>query len=90
MNILSKKGVISISVMISAGLLFSTSIQAASSKKTTAAEEKVAKKDNNKFPTGCRPVGFKQSLKVLSLYPGKEGALQSMCPSMGPTSQQPS
>lgn len=78
MNILSKRGAISISMMISAGLLFSTSIQAASSKKITAAEEKVAKKENNKFPTGCTPVGFKQSLKVLSLYPGKEGALQSM------------
>ncbi|MFI4918747.1 MAG: endopeptidase IV [Legionellales bacterium] len=42
----------------------------------SAAEK--AKKDETRFPIGCKPVGYKQSLKVLSLFPGKEGALQSM------------
>lgn len=32
----------------------------------------------SKYPTGCRPVGYEEKLKVLSLFPGKEGALQSM------------
>ena len=30
------------------------------------------------LPIGCKPVGFTQHLKVLALFPGKEGALQSM------------
>lgn len=76
MNTLTKRGLISISMMILVGLLSNYPALAASSKKDAA--EKAEKKDNDKFPTGCTPVGFKQSLKVLSLYPGKEGALQSM------------
>lgn len=53
---------------------------AAPNQKTDKVAEKQAKidKENSRFPIGCRPVGFKQSLRVLSLYPGKEGALQSM------------
>ncbi|MBL7480492.1 endopeptidase IV [Legionella bononiensis] len=78
MNIITNRGFTSIAIMFLSGLLCFSSIQAAPAKKDIAAEEKVEKKDNNKFPTGCTPVGFKQSLKVLSLYPGKEGALQSM------------
>lgn len=35
-------------------------------------------KDSDRFPIGCRPVGYQQNLKVLTLLPGKEGALQSM------------
>ncbi len=61
-----------------AGLFLSTSMQAASPKKTTETEGKAAKKEDNRFPIGCKPVGFKQRLKTLSLYPGQEGALQSM------------
>lgn len=42
-----------------------------------SAEEK-AKREEMRFPIGCRPVGFKQSLRMLSLHPGEENALQSM------------
>lgn len=35
-------------------------------------------KKEERFPIGCKGVGYKQSLKVLNLFPGKEGALQSM------------
>ena len=45
---------------------------------TNAAADQVEAKDLDRFPIGCRPVGYDQSLKVLSLFPGKEGALQSM------------
>lgn len=45
-------------------------------KKLTALEK--AERESKRFPIGCRPVGYKQSLKVLTLYPGKESALQSM------------
>lgn len=34
--------------------------------------------NEGRLPTGCKPVGFKQSLKVLSLLPGEQGAVQSM------------
>lgn len=45
--------------------------------KKWSAEEK-EQKESARFPIGCRPVGFEQRLKVLSLFPGREGALQSM------------
>ncbi|WP_415582891.1 endopeptidase IV [Legionella worsleiensis] len=69
---------ISTALMLLSGMLYLMPVEAATSKKDTASQEKAEQKDNNKFPTGCTPVGFQQSLKVLSLYPGKEGALQSM------------
>ena len=47
----------------------------AASKKSTAVLD--AEKET-RYPIGCKPVGFNESLKVLSLFPGKEGALQSM------------
>ncbi len=78
MNRLSRAGIVSISMLISTGLLLSTPIQAAPSKKAAAEDGKTVKKDDSKFPIGCTPVGFKQSLRILSLYPGEEGALQSM------------
>ena len=48
-----------------------------SQKKMVSAEEK-AQKHEAQFPIGCRPVGHQLSLKVLTLYPGKESALQSL------------
>jgi hypothetical protein len=75
--ILIKKGMTSISVLILSGLL-GTMLHAANPKKISDADELAKKKDENRFPIGCRPVGFEQSLKVVTLYPGKEGALQSM------------
>ncbi|RUR19984.1 endopeptidase IV [Legionella sp. km535] len=78
MNRIINRGIASVAIICLSGVFYFTSIQAAPTKKVTASEEKGEKKDNNKFPIGCTPVGFKQSLKVLSLYPGKEGALQSM------------
>lgn len=38
----------------------------------------INKKDDAKNPIGCRDVGYEKSLRVLSLFPGKEGALQTM------------
>lgn len=55
-----------------------TSAYAAKSYKAKASEDKAEKKDNGKFPLGCTAVGYQQNLKVLTLLPGKEGALQSM------------
>lgn len=54
--------------------LHAVNAQSAASKAADVREVK----DNHRFPIGCRPVGFEQSLKVLSLFPGREGALQSM------------
>lgn len=68
----------SISLMLFVGLL-STQLEAAKAKKTDplAAQQKAAKEEA-RFPIGCIPVGHEQRLKVLSLFPGKEGALQSL------------
>jgi len=52
--------------------------QAAKSKIVKNSDEKTEKKDTDKFPLGCTAVGYQQTLKVLTLLPGKEGALQSM------------
>lgn len=75
MNTITKKTITALSFLFLCGLLI-TPLQAAK-QKTINADQK-EKKDNDRFPIGCRPVGFEQSLKVLTLYPGKEGALQSM------------
>lgn len=54
-------------------------LQAADVKPTKSlSKEEKAKRDELRFPIGCRPVGYKQHLKILTLYPGKEGALQTM------------
>lgn len=74
MNTITKKNIGAVSLLLVAGLL-STTLQASAA--AQAADER-EKKDNHRFPIGCKPVGFEQSLKMLSLYPGKEGALQSM------------
>lgn len=68
----------SVSLMAFFGLL-STELGAAQSKNNNMerAQQKTAK-DEARFPIGCRPVGYQQHLKVLSLFPGKEGALQSL------------
>lgn len=59
--------------------LLSTGLQAAKLQKRHAdvAQQKAAKEDT-RFPIGCKPVGYQQRLKVLSLFPGQEGALQSL------------
>ena len=44
----------------------------------TLTKEEKAAKEEARFPIGCRPVGYEQRLKVLTLFPGKEGALQSL------------
>lgn len=46
-------------------------------KKRLSAEEK-ARRDEMRYPIGCRPVGYKQSLRIVTLFPGKEGARQTM------------
>lgn len=56
----------------------SFSLQADSPKPAKLSKEEKAKKDELRFPIGCRPVGYENKLKVVTLYPGKEGALQSM------------
>lgn len=58
--------------------LLPLTLQAASKQTGTLSADDREQKDHHRFPTGCTPVGFKQDLKVLTLYPGKEGALQSM------------
>jgi len=75
MKRITKKGSISIVLLISLGILsFSTQVAYAQRQSSDAKE----KKDNYRFPIGCKPVGFEKKLRVLYLYPGKEGALQSM------------
>jgi|GEM_PF-882099 len=79
MNKITKTGLNSVSLMLLTGFL-AAPLQADPVKKHGAAfaADEREKKDNHRFPTGCKPVGFKQALRVISLYPGKEGALQSM------------
>jgi hypothetical protein len=59
-------------------ILVCVSSQAARKKVTQEASQEQPIKDDSKFPIGCTPVGFEQDLKILTLFPGKEGALQSM------------
>lgn len=73
---------LTILALCTAGLLCS-SLNALGQNKKQAdrAEENnavVVDKKETQFPIGCRPVGYEQKLRVLSLFPGKEGALQSM------------
>ena len=68
-----------ISLILSSGLL-STQVEAAVKpvkSKLENTQEKAAK-ELARFPIGCTPVGYQHRLKVLSLFPGKEGALQSL------------
>ncbi len=57
--------------LLTFSLIFSTEVLA---KK----EEVIDSKKEEQYPIGCRPVGYKHHLHVLSLFPGKEGMLQSM------------
>ncbi len=57
-------------------ILPANAVEVVKTKKMTPDEK--AKKESARFPIGCRPVGYEQKLKILSLFPGKEGALQSM------------
>lgn len=79
MKIITKKGVAVLSCAILAGFLnFSAQATNKKGNETEETVEKVDKKDEARFPIGCRPVGYEDSLKVISLFPGKESALQSM------------
>jgi hypothetical protein len=76
MNTIKKVTLISLVFFLG---LMSTYLAAASSKKNDFKEiQAKAEKEEARFPIGCRSVGYDESLKVLSLYPGKEGALQSL------------
>ncbi|MBA2650423.1 MAG: endopeptidase IV [Legionella sp.] len=46
-------------------------------KKLLLTEEKL-NKEETRPPIGCQPVGYDMGLKVLSLYPGQQSALQSL------------
>lgn len=69
---------ISLGVIIGLGALlsFPAGAQTPDVKKLSKAEKE--QKEAARFPIGCRPVGHDYHLKVLSLHPEKEGALQSM------------
>ncbi|HFE8340661.1 TPA: endopeptidase IV [Legionella pneumophila] len=77
MNLKSRSSITAIVVILLTSAL-NISVFAAKSNKAATAEDKAEKKDNGKFPLGCTAVGYQQNLKVLTLLPGKEGALQSM------------
>lgn len=72
MNTLKKATSIS---LILASTFLSADLVAAQVKAT--AEERAAREEA-RFPIGCKPVGYEYKLKTLSLFPGKEGALQSL------------
>jgi len=71
------KNIIKAGMVTLTAILMFTSIVADAAGKAPAATT-ATDKNENRLPIGCRPVGFEQSLKVLTLFPGKEGALQSM------------
>jgi hypothetical protein len=76
MNSLKKFTLISLMLFLGG---FSTQLLAvAQSKKKFEDAQQKAAREETRFPIGCTPVGFQQHLKVLSLFPGKEGALQSL------------
>ncbi|KGP62251.1 endopeptidase IV [Legionella norrlandica] len=77
MNRIAKDSIKTILLLLLTGAL-SFSVYASKSNTATTANDKAEKKDDAKFPLGCTPVGYQQDLKVLTLFPGKEGALQSM------------
>lgn len=72
------KKITSISLIFFLGLM-STHLEAAKPKKKDPKEVQAkTEKEEARFPIGCKPVGYEENLKVLSLFPGKEGALQSL------------
>jgi hypothetical protein len=75
MNSIIKKSGLAISFIVLSSY-FSSQLHAAS-KTTTQVKPSVDDKET-RYPIGCKPVGFETKLKVLSLFPGREGALQSM------------
>lgn len=72
MKTITRKKISIISLLLFGGFLYSPLHAAVKKSAATAAV------DETRYPIGCRPVGFSEHLKVLSLFPGKEGALQSM------------
>jgi hypothetical protein len=66
-----------ITILMVLVVFFLTPIHAAPLKNKESSAEKTIK-EMERFPIGCSGVGFEHSLKILSLLPGKEGALQSM------------
>jgi len=77
MIIITKPGVSSLSFILACGLLCSP-LYAAKNNKAATGNTVAEDEKETRYPIGCKPVGFEESLKVLSLFPGKEGALQSM------------
>jgi hypothetical protein len=77
MNIITTRGISSLSFLLACGLLCSP-LYAAIKNKATSTTKAAADDKETRYPIGCKPVGYEESLKVLSLFPGKEGALQSM------------
>lgn len=82
MKISTKKLLLSLSLFICSGYL---NAAGADSKQLAEAKKNDNKpvvdaqlKDNDRYPIGCTPVGFEEHLKIISLFPGKEGPLQSM------------
>lgn len=76
MNTLKKFTSIS---LVLAGGFFSADLMAVQLKQSSAEKaQQKAIKEETRFPIGCKPVGYQHRLKVLSLMPGKEGALQSL------------
>src|SRR5580704_6920699 len=78
-RIIIKKRALSIFLVLLSGLL-SAPLHAVQHKKNAddTKQTEAKDKDNERYPIGCRPVGYKESLKIISLFPGKESALQSM------------
>lgn len=79
MNSIIKRRLISISLCLASALL-SASLEAAHAKKTSVDDDAQygSTKDETRYPIGCRDVGYQEHLKTIALFPGKEGALQSM------------
>lgn len=66
----------SLFLMITAGLC-SFPLHAVNSSTSLPSPAAVDEKEA-RYPIGCRPVGYEERLKIVTLHPGKEGHLQSM------------
>jgi hypothetical protein len=68
----------SISLVLLCGLLSAEHAAAVEAKNNNVDKAQKAAKDEARNPIGCKPVGYRHHLKIVSLFPGKEGALQSL------------
>lgn len=74
MNSIMKRSFAALALLLTSALL-SSSLQAA---QVDDDSQYGGSKDETRYPIGCRDVGYKEHLKTIALFPGKEGALQSM------------